>query len=494
VFKLDAQTRPFAYALLVFVLAWAIIPPLTAPNPPLDSVEAFAWGTNFELGYHKQPPLWPWHYGLVRNLGTGSWTFMWLSPVWVALAHIAVWRAARRVVDPYTALWASALMQAITFHNYFIPEFNQNIIQMAIFGGAGLFAIRAYQEGKTADWLALGAVLGVGMWAKYSVAFSIVSIATFFLLDPVARKRLAAPGPYLGAALSALIFLPHVLWMIGDKGGTITYVVERAATSGFVTDRAKYIAEVLINGALTLAFVALAIWLGRDKSQPAPADWRVTDDKSLRRLVWALAFGPIALSAAMALLFGFRIKMAWTSPFWVYAPLALLVLWKIDVRSARWRVAGAMTAGLAVLALVIYAGANVARPYTDGTPMRVHFPGPPLAAEVERVWAERAPGKKLQIVIGDAFEAGSAAYFAKDRPKVRIDDDPHKSPWVPDALKREAGAIIVWNATKQGETLPEPFRTRNPDAQTIEVVSLPYLTKADIAPVRIGIAFIPPAS
>jgi hypothetical protein len=492
VFKLAPETRPFALCLLVFALAWAIAPPLSAPNPPLDSVEAFAWGTHFELGYYKQPPLWPWLYGLVRPLGSGSWTFMWMSPLWVAIAHVFVWRAGRHVVDPYTALWGSALMQVIFFHNYFIPEFNQNIIQMGIFAAAGFFAIRALLYGKTTDWLAMGAVIGVGMWAKYSVAFSALSIAFFFLIDPAARKRLAAPGPYLAAALSALIFAPHILWMIANKGGTMTYVVERAAASGFVLDRVRYFAECVLDALIVLAIPALVIALGRSRGRGAP-DWPAARDPALRRLVLTLAFGPIALAAAMALIAGFRIKMAWTSPFWVFAPLALLIVLRVDVRGPRWRRAGVATAAFALLALGVYVGANLLEPFTNGRPMRVHFPGPALARAVERAWSVAAPGRKLTMVIGDTFEAGSAAYFASDRPVVRIDDDPGKSPWAPDALKRAGGAVIVWDANRQGAQIPGPLRAHNPDARLIGIVDLPYQTPAPIPPARIGIAIIAPA-
>jgi hypothetical protein len=307
----------------------------------------------------------------------------------------------------------------------------------------------------------------------------------------VARKRLASPGPYLGALTAIAVFAPHVWWIVQDGGGTITYVVDRAATTNTITSHATYFAEAIVNGLVTLLIPAFAIWLGRDRSA-TPVDWPVNDDPALRRLVLALAFGAIILSALIALTVGFRIKNAWTSPFWTFAPLALLMLWKIDVRPARWKRAGWFTAGFATLALIIYAGANIARPYVEGKTMRTHFPGPTLAREVEKAWAEREPSKPLRVIAGDAFEAGSAAYFADSRPLVRIDDSEKKSPWAPDALKREAGQVIVWNVEKQGEALPAALRATSPNAQVVRIVALPYLTGAEIPPVRIGIAIVPP--
>ena len=125
--------------------------------------------------------------------------------------------------------------------------------------------------------------------------------------------------------------------------------------------------------------------------------------------------------------------------------------------------------------------------------MRVHFPGLQLAERVDEIWAVNAHGKPFKLIIGDVFEAGSAAYFSQSRPLVRIDDDLGKSPWAPDAVKREAGAIIVWNVAKEGAAIPARYLTQNPAARTAEIVSLPYQTRTYLPPARIGIAYLPPA-
>ena len=133
-------------------------------------------------------------------------------------------------------------------------------------------------------------------------------------------------------------------------------------------------------------------------------------------------------------------------------------------------------------------------PALSKKPMRVHFPGPALAREIEDAWALNEGGRPLKLVIGDTFEAGSAAYFAQSRPSVRIDDDAAKSPWAPDGLKKAAGAVIVWSVDKEGAALPPRYAVQNPTARVVEIVALPYQTRARLAPARLGIAIVPPAA
>jgi 4-amino-4-deoxy-L-arabinose transferase-like glycosyltransferase len=67
---------------------------------------------------------------------------------------------------------------------------------------------------KTEDprwWLGLGAVIGLGMMTKYTMAFLVAGIAGGVLLTP-ARRHLRSPYLWAGAALSLLIFLPNLIW------------------------------------------------------------------------------------------------------------------------------------------------------------------------------------------------------------------------------------------------------------------------------------------
>lgn len=60
--------------------------------------------------------------------------------------------------------------------------------------------------------LAIGAVVGVGLLTKYSIAFYIAGILAGLVLTP-ARRFFKTRWFWLGIALALLIFLPNLLWL-----------------------------------------------------------------------------------------------------------------------------------------------------------------------------------------------------------------------------------------------------------------------------------------
>ena len=75
-------------------LGWALL--MTArPNPPLDLVEWLSWGREWQLGYHKHPPLAAWVAEVGRALTPGSFFGIYLlGYLAVALALWSVWNLA----------------------------------------------------------------------------------------------------------------------------------------------------------------------------------------------------------------------------------------------------------------------------------------------------------------------------------------------------------------------------------------------------------------
>jgi Dolichyl-phosphate-mannose-protein mannosyltransferase len=78
---------------------------------------------------------------------------------------------------------------------------------------AAWFVIRLLHTENPRWWLAVGAVLGLGMMTKYTIIFFIAGIVAGVLLTP-ARRYLKNPWLWAGAALSIVIFLPNVIWQV----------------------------------------------------------------------------------------------------------------------------------------------------------------------------------------------------------------------------------------------------------------------------------------
>src|SRR5579871_5753383 len=69
---------------------------------------------------------------------------------------------------------------------------------------------------KTEDprwWLAIGALIGIGLQTKYTMAFYVAGIVGGVVLTS-ARRYLASKWLWVGVGLSVLIFLPNLIWQV----------------------------------------------------------------------------------------------------------------------------------------------------------------------------------------------------------------------------------------------------------------------------------------
>ena len=72
-------------------------------------------------------------------------------------------------------------------------------------------------------WLAIGAVLGLGLLTKYSIVFYIAGILAGVALTP-ARRYLLTAWFWAGVALALLIFLPNFLWLLHHNFISYTFL------------------------------------------------------------------------------------------------------------------------------------------------------------------------------------------------------------------------------------------------------------------------------
>ena len=71
--------------------------------------------------------------------------------------------------------------------------------------------VRLLAGGDARWWLAIGAVIGLGLMTKYTIAVWVAALGIGMLATP-ARRWLADRHLWLGAALCLLLFLPNLLW------------------------------------------------------------------------------------------------------------------------------------------------------------------------------------------------------------------------------------------------------------------------------------------
>lgn len=101
--------------------------------------------------------------------------------------------------------------------------YSMNVVDQAFSALALLLYARLLRRGDTRTSVVLGAVLGAALLNKLSALWLAAGMLAGLLLT-AHRALLARRGVWLGMAVSALLFLPHVIWQIAHGVPTVEFV------------------------------------------------------------------------------------------------------------------------------------------------------------------------------------------------------------------------------------------------------------------------------
>jgi hypothetical protein len=483
------ERRPgaaFAAFAALHAAVWTALPTALYKNLPLDLIEALTYGREWQLGYDKLPPLPWWLVEIADRLFGTDLAYYALSEIVIVATFAIVFATARPLVGAVGALVAVLIIDGLHYFNYTAPKFNHDVMQLPFWALAGLAFRSGLRHGRLIDWLLLGVALGLAVWAKYFVVVLAVPLALFLLVDRDARRALATPGPWLALAAAAVTMAPHLVWLVRNDFLPFAYASARSVPSHGALDHLVHPLGFALSQAGALA-PALAIAL--PLRWPPPAERAAKPDDFDRRIVTLLAFGPAATMIALSLVTGRGLVAMWGYPLWLFIGLWLVMASGTLIDRVRL----ARIAGLWAIVFTGIAGAFVVNyavlPAIDHRYRAAFFPGDRLAAEIAQRF-RAATGAPLRYVIAGMWAGGNIAHYSAERPRVLIDGNPRRAPWIDLADLKAHGAAVVWVIGERTGVPPE-YRAVAPDAQVGPPFTLP--ARNGVGAVEVGWAILPPA-
>ncbi|MGH9529951.1 MAG: glycosyltransferase family 39 protein, partial [Terriglobales bacterium] len=173
----------------------------------LDDARHLAWG------YVAYPPITPlmgrlglWLFGISLT-GIRLFPNIALSAAIVVSGLMARELGGNRRAQILTA-FAVAIVPIVVIQGTVLQY-----VSFDYLGGVLLtyFLIRLTNSENPRWWIAIGAVVGLGMMTKYTMAFFAVCMVVALLLTPL-RRHLRSPWLWMGLALSLIIFIPNFIW------------------------------------------------------------------------------------------------------------------------------------------------------------------------------------------------------------------------------------------------------------------------------------------
>ena len=112
--------------------------------------------------------------------GSNNWTYNLLTQLNFLLAFYCIWRLAREVLPPMSALAAVCLLEFVPYFSFFSMRLNHSSMLIPIWALTILLGYFAIQRDQYRYWIALGLISGVAMQMHGAALLGLVWIDAGF--------------------------------------------------------------------------------------------------------------------------------------------------------------------------------------------------------------------------------------------------------------------------------------------------------------------------
>jgi 4-amino-4-deoxy-L-arabinose transferase-like glycosyltransferase len=303
-----------------------------------DEAQYWYWSLHPALGYYSKPPLIAWIVALTTSLfGEGEFGIRVGAPLLHYATSFVIYAIGRRLYDARIGCWAAVAYASLPGVSFSAVIISTDVPLLTCWALALYAFLRAREANGWGWWIGLGVVAGLGLLAKYAMAYWILSAFLFLLITSEERRHL--PRLAIASLLALAIYSPNFFWNAthgyvsyahtkanADLGGSLFHPV---AFLEFFASQFGVFGPVFFA---TLIIVALQLrHVGRRE-----------------RLLATFALPTLAMMLAVSFLS--RAQPNWSAPTYV-SSVVLVVAWLIERQRERLVVASIALHVVAAVAL-----------------------------------------------------------------------------------------------------------------------------------------------
>lgn len=286
----------------------------------VDESYAVAVARQYSLSYFDHPPLHFWLAGFAAKFWHSEAGLVVRFPFALCFAGTTwlLYRLTTRFFGDQAGATAALLLNvsavfSLSTGGWVLPDGPLMLLMLA---SANIIAGILFDDTIPADsreigrWLLAGLLAGLAMLSKYHGIFVLAGTFLFLLSSKPHRRWLTTPGPYFGAAVAALCFLPVIIW--NSEHGWVSFAFQsgRAGGSGGIHPGAMF-TNIAGQAAWVLPWIwipLVAVLLGSLKRGPADAP---------RWFLLCIGIGPVAAFTLIALRGSVGLPH-WQAPGWLF--------------------------------------------------------------------------------------------------------------------------------------------------------------------------------
>jgi len=442
----DERARRAGYLVLAIAVAVRLAAAALMPLAP-DETYYWEWSRHIAAGYLDHPPL----IAFAIRLGT---LVLGATPLGVrlgsvlagALASLVLVRMSGALGGDRARLRAAAIIACMPLAQIGLALATPDATLLLFWSLALATLVAAWRADaapreRTITWALAGLALGAALEAKYTALLLAAGLVAALLAQPALRRALAAPGPYLAAALALAMFAPNLIW--NAQHGWLSFDYQLA--HGLALHRGSPLrhelqlfgGQIALVSPLLLAVLAIPAVRAIERRDDATR----TAFAIIAAVTW-LAFVASALRSA--------VEPNWQAP----AYLSAIVLAATYRGGVRWRTLLRAACALgAAITLLIYAHAIAPFVPTNIAldPTAAGFGWHALAEHVDSARRARIgpPGAMIWIGGERYQEASELAFHLPDHPTTFTIDVHARAnqydlwPLFPERARKGDGLVLV---------------------------------------------------
>ncbi|HEY7670248.1 MAG TPA: glycosyltransferase family 39 protein [Hyphomicrobium sp.] len=315
---------------------------LNATDLFFDEAQYWAWSEEPAFGYYSKPPLIAWIIrASTETCGVSESCIRLPSPLLHTLTALAVFALGRVLYDVRAGALAGLAFATLPGVSLSAGLISTDVPLLLCWALALIGFVLLLDTRKVWPALLLGAAFGVGLNAKYAMAWFLVCAAVYLAVTPQRRSLLKDYRLYLALALGVLLILPNLLWNSAHAFATFSHTAANADWSGPLVHPLKALeflgAQFGVFGPVLFGAFLVIVWRA-SKSGLAEPD----------RLLLSFSLPLVLIIAVQALLS--RAHANWAAPAYVAATVLVVATMLRD--RATWWLAASFAVNVAVLILI----------------------------------------------------------------------------------------------------------------------------------------------
>lgn len=232
-----------------------------------DEAQYWSWSLEPDFGYYSKPPLIAW---LIRaateSCGINEFCVRLPSPIIHTATSVVVYLIGQRLYDVKTGVLsglAFATLPGVSLSAGIISTDVPLLFAwaLALYAFAALFDTKGWWPA-----LVLGIAIGIGLNAKYAMAWFVLSAAIYLIVTPERRWLLRDARLWVGLALGVALIAPNIVWNYTNHFATFSHTADNAKWTGslihpnkaleFVLSQFGVFGPILFAGLLVISYRA----------------------------------------------------------------------------------------------------------------------------------------------------------------------------------------------------------------------------------------------